>query len=103
MAIAIAIFVVGLLFFSFDLQFRRWLGKKRGWRCERCGRAFDEGWLLEFHHKIPKSLGGEDTEENAEILCLGCHVIRHKEIEENAKVSVKLIEMRLKRNGGRRQ
>lgn len=37
--------------------------------CELCGRKFG----LELHHIIPKSLGGDDTEENLILVCRMCH------------------------------
>lgn len=37
--------------------------------CELCGRKY----MLELHHIIPVSLGGEDTEENLILLCPACH------------------------------
>lgn len=90
-----------LCFLSFSMTQRRLWGKTKKWKCERCGRKFSEGWLLEFHHRIPSHLKGTDTEENAELLCLGCHAIRHREMETNAKISAQLIEERLRRTQGR--
>ena len=75
------------------------VGKKRGWKCQRCGRRFSEGYRLEAHHKIPSSLGGADTEENMEILCLPCHALRHREIEANGRISAQLIEKRIRTRG----
>lgn len=81
-------------------QKKQW-GAKRGWKCERCGRSFRQGWLLEWHHKIPQSLGGKDVEENAILLCIGCHMNAHKAIEVGARISAQLIEKRLNTNHGR--
>lgn len=76
-------------------------GKKRGWKCEKCGRRWKDGWKLEFHHIIPSSLGGCDGEDNARLLCLGCHYNAHKAIEIGARISARLIGARLERTGGR--
>lgn len=37
--------------------------------CELCGTT----WRLERHHIRPRSLGGDDTEENIIVLCIECH------------------------------
>ena len=41
--------------------------------CVRCGRM-DE---LEENHKIPKSKGGTDDDDNKRFLCRACHDYRH--------------------------
>ena len=33
-------------------------------------------WNLELSHNIPRSLGGEDTEENTACRCRDCHRLR---------------------------
>lgn len=45
--------------------------------CEDCGRKFSEGWQLDCHHILPHSFGGDDTLDNAVMLCLECHAKRH--------------------------
>jgi len=48
-------------------------------RCERCGIRISDRrpkWHAqhaEMNHKVPLSLGGEDTPENCELICRGCH------------------------------
>ena len=76
-------------------------GKRKGWKCEKCGRRWADGWLLEFHHRIPSSLGGPDTEDNAILLCVGCHYNAHKAIEIGGRLSAQLIKQRLDKSGGR--
>lgn len=85
----------------FSREFCKALGKKRGWKCEVCGRRWVDGWKLEVHHKIPKSMGGQDTEDNAQILCLGCHITAHKTIELGGRISAQLIQHRLDKTKGR--
>ena len=77
------------------------IGRKRGWKCEKCGREWKHGWLLEVHHVLPKSLGGTDNEDNAMILCLGCHYNAHKDIERSGRTSADLIKSRLTKTNGR--
>jgi len=40
-----------------------------GWRCLRCGAAEN----LSLDHRIPYSLGGPDTMENLQTLCMPCN------------------------------
>lgn len=48
--------------------------ERDGWRCRVpwCGRRTN----LEAHHVVPRSLGGQDTEENLVTVCHWCHVDR---------------------------
>lgn len=88
----------------FPKAMRYAIGKDRGWVCQRCGRRWKDGWLMEVHHKLPTLNGGRDTPENAEILCIFCHAIRHKELVErglSCTQSIRLIEARIERTGGR--
>jgi hypothetical protein len=43
---------------------------ERGARCERCGDTVN----LDLHHLKARRYGGQDTKENAELLCEPCHV-----------------------------
>lgn len=36
-------------------------------------RICDESWRLERHHLVPRSLGGDDIDDNIVPLCPGCH------------------------------
>ncbi len=64
--------------------FPRWMrkihGKSVGWSCERCGRQWKSGWMLEFHHILPTSAGGKDTFDNMECLCVRCHMHAHMDL-----------------------
>ena len=91
-------------------NFPKWLrmrvGKKRGWKCEYpgCNRSFKDGFLLEFHHKIATSMGGEDTEENCQILCIYHHLKVHEKMARDGTGhpdSPRLIRARLNATGGR--
>ena len=85
-------------------QKRKW-GKRLGWRCELCGRSYNEGYLLEFHHIIPTSAGGNDTWDNAQLLCLFCHADAHILLEERGigYPSANIVLARLVRTRGRRR
>jgi len=88
----------------FPYKMRKRIGKKRGWRCEVCGRKFSEGFLLEFHHITFTSWGGKDTEDNCLIVCLDCHLKLHLdavELDPRQFASVNLIKARLKKTNGR--
>ncbi|WP_051252090.1 HNH endonuclease [Rhizobium etli] len=52
-------------------------------RCQGCqeaapfNRRSDRTGYLEVHHKVPLSLGGDDTVENSVALCANCHRREH--------------------------
>jgi RNA-directed DNA polymerase len=43
---------------------------ERGTTCERCGDTVN----LDLHHRHAKRYGGQNTIDNAELLCRPCHV-----------------------------
>lgn len=51
-----------------DAATRRRLLEKRG-ACERCGSTR----FLQVHHKVPRSVGGDDSDGNLMLLCYKCH------------------------------
>jgi len=58
---------------SGDTPFRRYILRKRGHKCEECGRA---KWLgkkipLDLHHENGDSM--DNRLENVKLLCLNCH------------------------------
>lgn len=69
----------------FPEQMRKDIGKKRGWKCQYpgCDRTFRNGYFMEVHHRIPSSAGGLNVEDNAEILCIYHHYIRHLALEQS--------------------
>jgi len=92
------------------MGFPGWMKKAYGarcwWKCEACGRAFSEGWMLEFHHRNPQSNGGPDTFDNMELLCLEHHYRRHEELRRmgiDHPSSSGLVFERWQRTGGRTQ
>ena len=44
---------------------------ERGAKCERCGSREN----IDLHHIKPRSYGGKDVKENAQLLCEPCHVL----------------------------
>ena len=48
--------------------------KKNGSKCNRCG--WDKA-PCDVHHIIPKSMGGQNTIDNGEVICPNCHRIEH--------------------------
>jgi 5-methylcytosine-specific restriction endonuclease McrA len=52
------------------------------------GKRCQEKRWLEFHHKIPIAMGGQDTLENLTTLCWAHHqLIHHKLTQQNNKLS----------------
>ncbi|HEV2557374.1 MAG TPA: HNH endonuclease signature motif containing protein [Microvirga sp.] len=47
--------------------------EKFGRKCRMCACAIDGASGLEWDHRIPLGIGGEDTLENLEPLCIRCH------------------------------
>ncbi|NEQ87306.1 MAG: group II intron reverse transcriptase/maturase, partial [Moorea sp. SIO2I5] len=54
----------------------RLLERQEG-KCAHCGLTFRDGNLLEKHHIIPRANGGNDKDENLELLHLHCHDVKH--------------------------
>jgi len=50
--------------------------KGRGNVCEVCGETTP--CLLNVHHIIPRSIGGDDTMENKITVCVNCHRMIHR-------------------------
>jgi 5-methylcytosine-specific restriction endonuclease McrA len=65
---------------GFPVGVRKKAGRQRGWVCQKCGRRFKDGWLIEAHHILPSSAGGPDTLENLILLCTLCHLKAHQEL-----------------------
>ena len=51
---------------------RRRLVAARGGACEVCGASSAER-VLQVHHRHPVLRGGDDREENLQVLCFACH------------------------------
>lgn len=57
-----------------ESHFRRMLNKKFNHTCQNCGWNKD---TCDVHHRVPKSQGGEWTEENLILVCPNCHRLIH--------------------------
>lgn len=66
--------------------------EKRGDRCQRCGSQPIGGWSFLFtisgHHKLPRSRGGKDTEQNCVLLCVPCHTWTHDHPREAVRLGL---------------
>lgn len=94
-----------LSFFAFPYGMRREYGRTVGWRCERCGKSFFDGWLIEFHHKLPTNAGGLDTWDNIEALCTEDHYLAHVDLRKQGldhPYSAQIVYARLQQTCGGR-
>jgi 5-methylcytosine-specific restriction endonuclease McrA len=57
-------------------SWRKWVKRRAGYRCERCGRGEYEV-KLNAHHITPLSKGGITAPWNLECLCVRCHSFPH--------------------------
>lgn len=79
-------------------------GRRVGWACEDCGRSHSQGWLLEFHHILPRNAGGRDTFENMRLLCVEDHYYAHVALRRQGldhPQSANLVYARLLKTQGR--
>lgn len=71
-----------------------------GTRCMCCGR--DVGSEITWHHLKPRYAGGQDTLENASLLCANCHTHIHKfqwGTEEYIRLTKIILEKRIEYTG----
>lgn len=57
-------------------RFEAWLAAEA--RCAKCGRTVEYPHGFELDHVVPLFMGGDDTEQNTQVLCIapdgsGCH------------------------------
>jgi len=94
--------LIAVSFLAFSREKRRaWFMKEFGASCQDCGRKWDDGWMLEYDHITPVYLGGCNDLENADLLCLFCHLTKHEDAGE--KGASNLIRHRLEKTGGKRR
>lgn len=62
-----------------DPAIRRARMVKDGYTCQCCEAISGEEhmYILDFHHRVPVFLGGQDSVENGITLCLNCHQLVH--------------------------
>lgn len=56
---------------------RRYIFRRDRYRCKRCHKFFRDARLLDFHHVVPKEIGGSDNPRNLATLCEKCHDLIH--------------------------
>ncbi|MHB2170243.1 HNH endonuclease [Alsobacter sp. R-9] len=58
-------------------------------RCQRCGWALRPGTRWDVDHVIPLALGGRDTPDNMQVLCVPCHSgkTRRQDVPTIAKIA----------------
>lgn len=71
--------------FSFSKQQRRARIKELNYQCQHCSQQFKQN-LLTPHHRLPRQMGGNDTNENMYIVCPGCHKQVDKMAIRNGKL-----------------
>jgi 5-methylcytosine-specific restriction endonuclease McrA len=49
---------------------------KHGGHCASCGRKLMAGDDYEIDHKIALANGGTDDDDNLQLLCEGCHILK---------------------------
>ena len=54
---------------DFSIRIKKEALKRANFRCERCWHNND----LEYHHKVPLTLGGKSDIDNCVVLCSNCH------------------------------
>lgn len=78
LGIILGITVLSELAFSRPQRMR--IGALQGWKCQepKCTKRFQNGWLVDVHHKTPVWEGGQDVDSNGEVRCLEHHYTFHK-------------------------
>ena len=92
------LYAISLLAFS-RTQRRAWFMKEFNAQCQSCGEKWDDGFMLEYDHIDPKSNGGNDVLENANLLCQSCH--RDKHLGAGELQAANTIQARINKTGGR--
>ena len=64
----------------FNAHIKRSVAARWKWLCAVCGAMLDE--YFEIDHIVPLNEGGEDTEENAQPLCMWDHAEKTREEEK---------------------
>lgn len=60
---------------NFTIRHKKELIAAHGNNCIKCGESDPN--KIQWHHVIPRSLGGEDSIENIIPLCINCHYAEH--------------------------
>ena len=53
-------------------------------KCQVCGKSYIDKYL-EIDHIIPLSIGGPETDDNRQVLCVECHRLKSKTEEREGR------------------
>lgn len=84
----------------FSPEIAREIGVKHHWKCEECGKRFQEGWLVDMAHypdKHNKKLPEYNSTESGRPMCLVCHFREHVDMGDYRSAS--MVATRIYRNG----
>jgi hypothetical protein len=86
---------------AFSRPQRLTIGSLYKWLCQGkgCDKRFQDGWLIDIHHKKPLKDGGRDIISNGEPRCLEHHAQAHEALGDEQ--TARLIRFRLHQTGGR--
>lgn len=63
---------------AFDRVTAQEIGRRERWTCQRCGRKFQDGYMVDMAHKRGVRARANDTNaNNGTVLCLMCHAEQH--------------------------
>jgi 5-methylcytosine-specific restriction endonuclease McrA len=66
--------------FLSQATFKDLIIRKRGLKCEKCGKEVEHNYDLIFDHIVPIALGGEIFDEkNVQLLCKDCNAIKTRD------------------------
>jgi len=74
------------------LQARRYAVWLRDPTCAMCGRVVAYPSGFELDHKVPLFMGGEDVEENCQVLCVHVEMIDGQRVKTGCHVSKSALE-----------
>lgn len=81
------ILLVLLSFGAFSKAVRVKMFKRDKATCQRCGRKWDDGWMLHAAHYDHTHGPHYDDIDNGRMLCIDCHRKDHEEGLKNAKTA----------------
>ncbi|HOU75564.1 MAG TPA: HNH endonuclease signature motif containing protein [Candidatus Dojkabacteria bacterium] len=64
-------------FGAFSDKVRREIFERDKGTCQRCGRRFKDGWMLQCSHFDHERNEGYDDPENGQLECIRCHMANH--------------------------
>lgn len=77
--------LVWLCFGAFTKWQRKDIFKRDNAECKKCGRKWDDGYMLECHHVIPLNCDGDNSTSNGILVCRTCHATLHRNLAQTAQ------------------